>query len=277
MNSMLAENIKRFRRERNMTQEDVAAELGVSYQAVSRWETAASYPDIELLPNIAALFGVSMDILFGMDKNSEEQLLMKFDKEYDAAKDDEERILVTKKYIDMLPSNAYLKSVLISQYRSMGIDYATERLEEMRKLCRYVIEHSTDSDYWRDTAIADMIVVETDDNVGEWLSALDHRTIISSREAQIDRFDERNEVDKYNEAIQEDIIRSLTNMFSNDFCKRDAITYGDPKSRADGQKLILKTIDIYRDPNIEVDAWIQVRAFAYMRLAARRVRMRQYR
>ena len=52
-----------------MTQEQLAAEFGVSVQAVSKWETAASYPDIELMPRIADLFGVSLDELLRDVKN----------------------------------------------------------------------------------------------------------------------------------------------------------------------------------------------------------------
>ncbi len=48
-----------------MTQAELAERLGVSYQAVSRWENESSYPDIELLPAIAALFGVTVDYILG--------------------------------------------------------------------------------------------------------------------------------------------------------------------------------------------------------------------
>ena len=51
----------------NLTQEQVAMKLGVSYQAVSKWENNANTPDIALLPEIAALFGTSIDSLFADD------------------------------------------------------------------------------------------------------------------------------------------------------------------------------------------------------------------
>ncbi len=65
MNLQIAENLRRLRQERNMTQSELADQLGVSYQAVSRWENKSSYPDIELLPAIASLFGVTVDYLLG--------------------------------------------------------------------------------------------------------------------------------------------------------------------------------------------------------------------
>ncbi len=60
----IGNNIKQLRQQKNLTQEQVAEGLGVSYQAVSKWENNANTPDIALLPEIAALFGVSIDALF---------------------------------------------------------------------------------------------------------------------------------------------------------------------------------------------------------------------
>ena len=60
----IGNNIKQLRQQNNLTQEQVAEKLGVSYQAVSKWEHNANTPDIALLPQIANLFGVSIDALF---------------------------------------------------------------------------------------------------------------------------------------------------------------------------------------------------------------------
>ncbi|MBE5778380.1 MAG: helix-turn-helix domain-containing protein [Clostridiales bacterium] len=63
----LAENIKKFRLLKNMTQEDVAECLGITPQSVSKWERGESYPDIALLPALANVFETSIDLLMGMD------------------------------------------------------------------------------------------------------------------------------------------------------------------------------------------------------------------
>lgn len=57
--------ISNLRKEQNMTQEALANALGVTNQAVSKWESDQSCPDISLLPTIADLFGVSIGYLFG--------------------------------------------------------------------------------------------------------------------------------------------------------------------------------------------------------------------
>lgn len=61
----LGNNIRLFRRRDKRTQEALAAALGVTSQAVSRWESGGSYPDMNLIPSIANYFGVSIDELFG--------------------------------------------------------------------------------------------------------------------------------------------------------------------------------------------------------------------
>ena len=61
---MIGMNIKQLRQEKHIKQETLADAIGVSAQAVSKWETGASDPDIALLPQIATYFGVSIDELF---------------------------------------------------------------------------------------------------------------------------------------------------------------------------------------------------------------------
>ncbi|MBQ7851029.1 MAG: helix-turn-helix domain-containing protein [Clostridia bacterium] len=57
--------ISRLRKERGMTQLQLADALGISYQAVSNWERGQSMPDISKLPELAALFGATIDELLG--------------------------------------------------------------------------------------------------------------------------------------------------------------------------------------------------------------------
>lgn len=58
-------NIRLLRKTKNITQEELANALHISYQAISKWENGSSQPDIALLPAIANYFGVSIDELFG--------------------------------------------------------------------------------------------------------------------------------------------------------------------------------------------------------------------
>ena len=68
MDLNIGEIIKRLRRERDLTQEEVAAHLGVSFQSVSKWERGEGYPDITMLPALANYFGITLDELLGMSE-----------------------------------------------------------------------------------------------------------------------------------------------------------------------------------------------------------------
>ena len=60
----IGEKIKELRKARNISQESLAKVLGVSFQAISKWETNTTTPDISIIPSIASYFGVSIDELF---------------------------------------------------------------------------------------------------------------------------------------------------------------------------------------------------------------------
>lgn len=61
---IVSRNLRRLRLQKNWTQEQLAAALGVSVQSVSRWECATTLPDVMLLPEIARLYGITVDDLF---------------------------------------------------------------------------------------------------------------------------------------------------------------------------------------------------------------------
>ena len=67
MKNTLNQNIASLRKDRGMTQEELAALLGVSGQAVSKWESGVCCPDIGLLPTLADIFGVTLDELMGRE------------------------------------------------------------------------------------------------------------------------------------------------------------------------------------------------------------------
>lgn len=60
--------IRRLRTEKGWTQEELGERVGVSAQAVSKWETGQSLPDISQLPLLAKAFGVTTDLLFGLEE-----------------------------------------------------------------------------------------------------------------------------------------------------------------------------------------------------------------
>ena len=80
MNIKIGEKIKQLRQRDGRKQEDLANALGVSPQAISRWEANGGYPDMELIPAIANYFNISIDELFGYSKDRQEKLRSILDK-----------------------------------------------------------------------------------------------------------------------------------------------------------------------------------------------------
>lgn len=68
-----SQRFKELRKAKNLSQETVAERLGITSQAVSKWECSLSYPDIELLPAIADMLGVSIDSLFRDDLTADKE------------------------------------------------------------------------------------------------------------------------------------------------------------------------------------------------------------
>ena len=62
----MGKEIRRLRNDRGITQEALAAALNVTAQTVSKWECGTSIPDVQMLPEIAVYFGITIDQLFAM-------------------------------------------------------------------------------------------------------------------------------------------------------------------------------------------------------------------
>ncbi len=79
MQLKLGNKIRELRLRDGRTQDALANAIGVTAQAISRWESGGGYPDMELVPSIANFFGVSIDALFGYECEREQKLDMLLD------------------------------------------------------------------------------------------------------------------------------------------------------------------------------------------------------
>ncbi|MBE6782624.1 MAG: helix-turn-helix domain-containing protein [Ruminococcaceae bacterium] len=82
MTIYFGENLKKLRKSKNLTQDALADFLGMSFQAISKWERGETYPDITMLPVIASFFGVTVDSLLGTDMIEKEKQIEKYLNEY---------------------------------------------------------------------------------------------------------------------------------------------------------------------------------------------------
>ena len=87
MGILIGDNIRKYRKEKELSQETLAERLGVTFQAISRWERGEGYPDISMLPVIAGFFEISVDELLGVAENKQDEEVEKIIskcEEYDA-------------------------------------------------------------------------------------------------------------------------------------------------------------------------------------------------
>ncbi len=134
-------NIKEYRLKKGYTQEQLAYELGVSSQTVSRWENGMTYPDIVMLPIIAELFGTSIDNLLGYAKECSTKEREDFFVEVNKL-ETSERIMRHREMLQKYPNDTYLQFSLANLlYKLVKKFDDVDAEQELRLLC-YRILHS---------------------------------------------------------------------------------------------------------------------------------------
>lgn len=135
MNLLIGENIKRIRRERDLTQEEVAAHLGISFQSISKWERGDGYPDITMLPVLANYFKISIDELLGMneiEKNAKYDEINRIWNENNKKGLHSENVALMYQSLKTFPNNALLLVQLSTSLEKQdGTD--DEKLEYLKK------------------------------------------------------------------------------------------------------------------------------------------------
>ena len=136
----LGEKIKSLRKQKNISQEIFANYLGVSFQAVSKWENGNTMPDVAMIPAIASFFGVSTDELFDfnlfeMEKQVEAICYESWKyREDDPAKAEQ----ILRDGLQRFPGNDIILNNLL-----YTLDYQT-RSEDVINLCKTLIESTKD-------------------------------------------------------------------------------------------------------------------------------------
>lgn len=161
MDLKLGEKIKALRKEKNISQEVLAQYLGVSFQAVSKWENGAALPDVTLIPAVALFFGVSTDQLFGIN-------LLEIEKQIDEIRlraadcrdgEPEKAEQILRDGLKKFPGNDVLLNNLIYVLRG------PERRAERITICKALIEGTRDDEVKYDAC---RILAETYKAMGEY-------------------------------------------------------------------------------------------------------------
>lgn len=148
MNMNLGEKIRSLRKAKNISQEILAQYLGVSFQAVSKWENGDTMPDVTMIPAIASFFDVSTDELFDFNRLDTERKVQQACWDIaDWRNEDPEK--AEKAYRDLLkqyPGNEIILANLLYVLQKL------ERNEELIDLCKSVIASAKLEDIRYDAA-----------------------------------------------------------------------------------------------------------------------------
>lgn len=112
----IGETIKALRAKHKVTQEQFAVFLGVTPQAISRWEAGNGYPDIETLPAIADYFEITTDELLGIDRGEKEkrrrEIYIEMQKASESGDDNSETVRIARQYAAEFPSDEIIQKNL---------------------------------------------------------------------------------------------------------------------------------------------------------------------
>lgn len=148
----LGQILTKHRRKRGITQEELAACMGVSKASVSKWETSTTYPDITLLPQLATFFDISIDELMGyepqMTRENIRRLYRQISQDFSSRPFDEVMAYcreLVRKYYSCMPLLFQIGSLYINHCTFAASPEKTSAvLEEARLLLARVREESDD-------------------------------------------------------------------------------------------------------------------------------------
>ena len=176
MKLYIAEMIAKRRRELNLTQEELASRIGVSAQAVSNWERKAGYPDVLLIPSLANALGISTDALFGINHQSDAEVLERFKGELRQLTTSEEQKECLIQYYHQYP-NTYciLEWIIWIVYREYRND--AKMIDLAKQLGRRILAECTDTGL-RITARKVLAFICDDDDAQEYINSFDEHVLV---------------------------------------------------------------------------------------------------
>ncbi len=261
MRLLIGDNLKKLRKEKGVTQEQLAEILGVSCQSVSRWELGACYPDLELLPIISNYFGVSIDVLLSNDDNSVEkdrQLFLQMRAQIPFASD--EYIDLVKKYAKKYPKDNYYTWCLtyaLSSYICNGGEKSEENLPILADAVNALLDTK-----FRESALMNMIRACKDEDVEKWLMLCPVNAEFNARGCLVDRYIRRAEYDK--SFIQQGL--EALEKYAAQLDRRFPDNYGAVR-KVEYQSSILRTIEAFGDGEVP-DGWKLFYAYKQLVLSA---------
>ena len=210
-----------------MTQEELAERLGVSYQAVSRWENGSTYPDIELLPVLAGLFGCTLDELVGEVKD--ERIERYWEELYAIPEGGtKETCDISRRAFAEFPNEFSFGRTLCIEL-ALRCDVHDENVvKELRHVALDILERCTDDASVRTDIIRALSIAETDDHVDEFFERYVPSYDISRNALLRERYEMRGEKDAYCMLAHRSNIDAIKKLFGTNFEPADLSPQKDP-------------------------------------------------
>lgn len=260
MKLYLGEQLKKLRKNKQITQEQLAEVLGVSYQSMSRWELGTCYPDMELVPSIANYFGVTIDQLFANDDAAKEDDRQRFYEQLQTL-EGMEKVRLAEEYSRKYPDDDRYAFVLMNALTEYVIDNDVERVKRLPQMTA-LAQRLKDTMY-RMCTLQNIIAVCDDADLSEWLDQCPWSSEGSRRSLLIERYSMRGDREK--QCIQqgisafEDFATRLDNRYPDEF---------GPENKAAYHRAILRVLASFGDGETPPDGWACYYAYKQLVLAA---------
>ncbi len=246
------ENIKRLRKNCELTQEALADALGVSAQSVSKWECAYGYPDITQLPAIANYFGVTIDELLSNDEYGKKQAEEYFEAHIDNLDEaSEEKIAFLIDYCRRYPEEPYYAYVLCTNISCHITQVCPENRDKYYSLLVQAAEKLIDNVNYRGEIATEMIKVCPKEELDKWLKFAAYSAKTTRRNCLIERYNVLKDYECYRIQLMLDNLESIAIQLNK--------TYPDsfgPSEKAMYQKKILDIIASFGKERQIPDGWL---------------------
>lgn len=203
--------IRDRRRTMDLTQEQLAERLGVTCQSVSRWENGQTYPDIEFLPVLADLFGISLDELMGHTKSAREQRLSRLWDEGEAITDPEAKFDHLARMREEFPEQWSIAHRMLELIANQGI-----RKEHLQSLAMELLENCPNETIrWDVTKIFLHNAKEeaiTSEFLARFTQRFDRNTLLETR------YLKREDWPRYHELRRRNLIHQLFKIVDEQLC-----------------------------------------------------------
>ena len=218
----IGENLRRLRRAADMTQEQLADKLGVAYQSVSRWENGTTYPDMEFLPVLAGIFGVTVDELIGMEESKKKEQIVERYRVYgelcDGDQPEEVVSLLRELRRDCLSDPifaGYLWQIFGNvHWGSDAVKNHPDVLSELRITAKEILEGNFER-WLKDSVVEHMSYIEDDEHVEAFLDRYATEKNLTKDMLLYNRYRDRDEWDKSDPMRQKRLFSIIHDQFGN--------------------------------------------------------------